>query len=67
MKLGLQVETVTARENDYSLAKGISETLPGIALLPQADGHILTWSEIVNRKQEIWPIQYLLPSGAYIH
>jgi pimeloyl-ACP methyl ester carboxylesterase len=67
VKLGLQVETVTAREDDYSLAKGISETLPGIALLPQADGHILTWSEIVNRKQEIWPIQYLLPSGAYIH
>jgi len=67
VKLGLQVEAVTARENDYSLAKGISETLPGITLLPQADGHILTWSEIVNRKQEIWPIEYLLPSGAYIH
>ena len=67
VKLGRQIEAVAARENDYLLAKSISETLPGITLLPQAGGHVLTWSEIVNRKQEIWPIQYLLPSGAYIH
>jgi pimeloyl-ACP methyl ester carboxylesterase len=66
-KLGLRVEAVTAPGNGYSLAKGISETLPGIALLPQADGRIVSWSEIVRQKQEIWPIQYLLPSGAYIH
>jgi pimeloyl-ACP methyl ester carboxylesterase len=66
-KLGLRVDAVTAPGNGYSLAKSISETLPGIALLPQADGHVESWSEIVLRKKEIWPIQYLLPSGAYIH
>jgi len=28
---------------------------------------VLKWSEIVEQKRESWPIQYLLPSGAYIH
>jgi len=27
----------------------------------------LKWSEIVEQKKESWPIQYLLPGGAYIH
>jgi hypothetical protein len=25
------------------------------------------WSELVEQKQELWPIQYLMPGGAYIH
>jgi pimeloyl-ACP methyl ester carboxylesterase len=66
-KLGASVTAVTAPGNGYSLAKDISETLPDIALLPQPDGHVLSWSEIVREKQELWPIQYLLPAGAYIH
>ena len=66
-KLGVPVTAVTAPGNGYSLAKDISETLPGIELLPQPDGHVLSWSEIVREKQELWPIQFLLPAGAYIH
>jgi hypothetical protein len=27
----------------------------------------LKWSELVEQRQEIWPIQYLVPGGAYIH
>jgi hypothetical protein len=27
----------------------------------------MRWSDIVNQKTELWPIQYLLPGGAYIH
>jgi len=27
----------------------------------------LKWSELVEQKRETWPIQYLLPSGAYVH
>jgi hypothetical protein len=66
-KLGTPVTAVTSPGNGYSLAKDISETLPDIALLPQPDGHALSWAEIVRKKQELWPIQFLLPAGAYIH
>lgn len=66
-KLGAAVTAVTAPGIGYSLAKDISETLPDIALLSQPDGHVLSWSEIVREKQELWPIQFLLPDGAYIH
>ena len=66
-KLGARVVAVTAPDGGYTLASAIAETLPGIELLPQPDAKVLKWSEIVEQKQEIWPIQYLLPSGAYIH
>jgi pimeloyl-ACP methyl ester carboxylesterase len=66
-KLGMRVSAVTAPGDAFSLAKDISETLPGIALLQQPDGRSLSWSAIVREKQELWPIQYLMPAGAYIH
>jgi Acetyl xylan esterase (AXE1) len=58
--------TVVGTNSGYSLARAISETLPGVKLLPSAD-HIIEWSELVSQKAELWPIQYLLPGGAYIH
>ncbi len=66
-KLGAKGVAVTAPDGGYTLASAIAETLPGMELLPQPDAKVLKWSEIVEQKQEIWPIQYLLPSGAYIH
>src|SRR2546427_13241723 len=67
-KLGLRVDAVTAAPgNGYWLAKSISEIFPGVALIPQAGGYVETWSAIVLGEKEIWPIQYLMPSGAYIH
>ena len=66
-KLGAKVVAITAPGDAYTLASAIAETLPGIELLPRPDAKILKWSEIVEQKREIWPIQYLLPSGAYIH
>jgi hypothetical protein len=27
----------------------------------------LKWSSVVNEKLELWPVQYLLPEGAYVH
>ena len=65
-KLGAKVVAITAPGDAYTLASAIAETLPGIELLPRPDAKILKWSEIVEQKREIWPIQYLLPSGAYI-
>jgi len=66
-KLGAEVAAVSGRGDAYTLALAISETLRGVKLLPSPDGRSLKWSEIVEQKREIWPIQYLLPSGAYIH
>jgi hypothetical protein len=66
-KLGAKTAAVIAQGDAYTLAAAISETLPGIKLLPSPDARTLKWSEIVEQKRETWPIQYLLPSGAYIH
>jgi hypothetical protein len=37
-----------------------------IKLLAEPDAHIVKWSDLIEQKQELWPIQ-LLPGGAYIH
>jgi cephalosporin-C deacetylase-like acetyl esterase len=66
-KLGADLEMVTAPGEAYTLASAISETLPGIKLLNNQDATLLKWSEFVEQKREVWPIQYLVPSGAYIH
>ena len=51
---------------DYILASAIAATLPGVEPLPQP-GNQPGWSDFVEQRRELWPIQYLLPSGAYIH
>src|SRR6266852_4964047 len=66
-KLGARMVAVTAAGHAFTLASAVAETLPGIKLLPQPDAKVLKWSEIVQQEREIWPVQYLLPSGAYIH
>lgn len=53
--------------NASTLASAVAETLPNIRLLDQPDAPIVKWSEIVQQKTELWPIQYLVPGGAYIH
>ena len=58
---------VTGTGDAYTLASAISETLPDIKLLPGQDGKVMHWSDVVDHKTELWPIQYLLPGGAYIH
>jgi hypothetical protein len=63
-----QAEFVVAGTNGgYTLASAISETLPIVKLLPQPDAQVIKWSEIVDRKTELWPIEYLIPGGAYVH
>jgi hypothetical protein len=50
----------------YTLASAVSETLPSIQLLLRPDARIQKWSDLVKQERELWPIQYLLPGGAYI-
>jgi cephalosporin-C deacetylase-like acetyl esterase len=66
-KLGAKSIAVTASGDAYTLASAIAEIFPEIKLFPQPNATALKWSEIVERKQETWPIQYLVPGGAHIH
>ncbi|HEX4919539.1 MAG TPA: hypothetical protein VFV92_02225, partial [Candidatus Bathyarchaeia archaeon] len=67
-QFNLQSEFVVTGMNEaYTLASAISETLPNIKLLSRPNIHIIKWSDVVNQERELWPIQYLLPGGAYIH
>ena len=66
-KLHADATAVSAAGEAYTLASAIAETLPGLSLVSEPNRKVLKWSEIVEQKRESWPIQYLLPSGAYIH
>ena len=50
-----------------TLANAIAETLPSVKLSPQPGTEVIRWSDLVLQRRELWPIQYLLPGGAYIH
>jgi hypothetical protein len=58
---------VTGTGDAATLSSAVAETLPNTKLLPQTDAHVVKWSDLVEQKQELWPIEYLLPGGAYIH
>jgi hypothetical protein len=49
-----------------SLAGAASETLPNVTLLSQPGAQSAKWSDIEEQKTELWPIEYLLPAGAYV-
>jgi hypothetical protein len=66
-RLGATAFAVTAPGDGYTLASAITETFPDVKLLPQPNAPVLKWSDLVEEKQEIWPIQYLVPGGAHIH
>jgi cephalosporin-C deacetylase-like acetyl esterase len=66
-KFGSQEISVTAKGEAYTLAYSIAEVIHGIKLQPQQGERVIKWSEIVEEKRESWPIQFLLPGGAYIH
>lgn len=66
-KLGRKVTAVTGRGANYTVASAVSQVLPDIKLLAGANGKVLRWSDLVEQKQEVWPIQLLVPGGAYIH
>jgi cephalosporin-C deacetylase-like acetyl esterase len=58
---------ITGVGDTYTLAGAVSETLPDMKLIPQSHVHALKWSQLVDEKVELWPVQYLLPGGAYVH
>ncbi|HJX00664.1 MAG TPA: acetylxylan esterase [Terriglobales bacterium] len=58
---------VTGTGRSYTVASSAVEILPELTLAPNSDGQVFKWSEMVEQKRELWPIEFLLPGGAYIH
>lgn len=48
------------------LASAIANTITTVNIAPHPTADIMKWSELVLQGRELWPIQYLLPGGAYI-
>jgi len=48
------------------LASGIASTLTAVNAGSHPAVDVMKWSELVVQSREQWPIQYLLPGGAYI-
>jgi hypothetical protein len=62
-RLGSQRLQLRARGEARTLAEASAEVIDGVELRPGGEP-AFRWSEAVEKMQEIWPIQYLLPRGA---
>ena len=58
--------SITAEGDAYTLAHDAAGVLKGMRLVPNSGGRLLSWSDVVSQKREIWPVQYMLPGGAYL-
>jgi len=65
-QLGIKEITVAGNQDIQLLLQQVTKTIPGVKLENNSNTAVLSWSQILNEKREIWPIQYLLPGGAYI-
>jgi hypothetical protein len=66
MKVGAGQFFIVGESDASPLAAAAAEALPSLKLLEQSE-HMVSWSQLVDQKRELWPIQDLLPGGAYIH
>jgi hypothetical protein len=65
-KLKLKITGVTAPGDAFTVAAAIAEVTPSVKLLREPDSVLVQWQELVEKKQESWPIPFLVPGGAYI-
>ena len=65
-KLRVRVTEVASSGETVSVAAAIAEVTPGIKLKRDSDSVVMTWQDLVEKKQETWPIWFLVPGGAYI-
>ena len=66
LKLHTGPFSVASDEEGSTLASAIAGTLPAVKQIPHPGAPIIKWSDLVIQKRDQWPIQYLLPGGAYI-
>ena len=60
------VTAVAVKGGKSTLATAISEALPGVKLLNPMQRN-LVWRDLVEQKQEVWPVDLLVPGGAYLY
>jgi pimeloyl-ACP methyl ester carboxylesterase len=64
---GSAAVSVAGSGTGANLASLIAEALPDVKLASGATNEPFQWSKIVEQKTEMWPIEFLLPGGAYLH
>ena len=62
--LGVKEITMEGPEDTQLLLQQIAKIFPEINIDLKKTG--LSWSQIIMEKRESWPIQYLMPGGAYV-
>jgi pimeloyl-ACP methyl ester carboxylesterase len=67
VRLGRKPTAITGEDDNYTLAASFAEIFPETKLVPNFSARTPKWSQLVEDKQELWPIQYLIPGGAYVH
>ncbi len=58
--------SVVGEAEAANLAISAERVFPKLTAYPSSGGIKVNWSDIVDEKREIWPIQYLLPDGARV-
>ena len=67
LKLKGQPElAISGTGSAYTLATTAAEVLPNLRLVSIPDAQAIRWSDLVQQKTELWPIEYLIPGGAYV-
>ena len=66
LRLGARAVSVTAEGGMYSIAHDAASLLPGVRLAVVPGAEPVSWAGFVEGEQERWPIQFVLPGGAYI-
>jgi hypothetical protein len=65
-QLGAIDLSIAGAGDAYTLAHDAAAVLPGLRLQTREGSEPLSWAALVEHKTERWPIQYLLPEGAYV-
>jgi hypothetical protein len=67
LKLGANNFTLVTNPENELFAHEAAGRLDGIEMPVKTSVDMMKWSDIVMQRSEQWPIQILLPGGAYIH
>ena len=67
LKFGTTSLTLVSGSENGLFARAVASTLDGIKLETQPSAETMKWSDLVMQRTEQWPIQFLLPDGAYIN
>jgi pimeloyl-ACP methyl ester carboxylesterase len=65
-ELRASIAGIAAPGDAYTIASAVSEVVPGVKAIRESDSVLVRWADLVDKKEEAWPIECLVPGGAYI-